>query len=159
MMGTMAGELTTVLDKAGVGYELLPHAHTEKAADEAAALGVEAAEVGKTLVLTTPAGYVRVVLPASERLDFRKVGDVLGVGKKRIHLSPEDDLARDYPEFELGAVPPLGGGRGDRVVIDTRLAERESIVVEAGSHDESVRLPTAELIRLAKAEVADICQD
>jgi Ala-tRNA(Pro) deacylase len=159
MMSTMAGELTTVLDKAGVGYELLPHAHTERAADEAAALGVEPAEVGKTLVLTTPGGYVRVVLPASERLDFGKVGDFLGVGKKRIHLSPEDDLARDYPEFELGAVPPLGGGRGDRVVIDTRLAERESIVVEAGSHDESVRLPTAELIRLAKAEVADICQD
>jgi Ala-tRNA(Pro) deacylase len=159
MMSTMAGELTIVLDKAGVGYELLPHAHTEKAADEAAALGVEPAEVGKTLVLTTPAGYARVVLPASERLDFRKVSDLLGVGKKRIHLSPEDDLARDYPEFELGAVPPLGGGRGDRVVIDTRLAERESIVVEAGSHDESVRLPTAELIRLANAEVADICQD
>jgi Ala-tRNA(Pro) deacylase len=159
MMATMAGELTTVLDKAGVGYELLPHAHTERAADEAAALGVEPAEVGKTLVLTTPAGYVRVVLPASARLDFRKVGDLLGVGKKRIHLSPEDDLARDYPEFELGAVPPLGGGRGDRVVIDTALAERDSIVVEAGSHDESVRLPTAELIRLAKAEVADICQD
>jgi Ala-tRNA(Pro) deacylase len=159
MMGTMAGELTTVLDKAGVGYELLPHAHTERAADEAAALGVEPAEVGKTLVLTTPAGYVRAVLPASARLDFRKVGDLLGVGKKRIHLSPEDDLARDYPEFELGAVPPLGGGRGDRVVIDTTLAERDSIVVEAGSHDESVRLPTAELIRLAKAEVADICQD
>jgi Ala-tRNA(Pro) deacylase len=159
MMGTMAGELTTVLDKAGVGYELLPHAHTERAADEAAALGVEPTEVGKTLVLTTPAGYVRAVLPASARLDFRKVGDLLGVGKKRIHLSPEDDLARDYPEFELGAVPPLGGGRGDRVVIDTTLAERDSIVVEAGSHDESVRLPTAELIRLAKAEVADICQD
>lgn len=155
----MAGELTTVLDNAGVGYELLPHAHTERAADEAAALGVEPAEVGKTLVLTTPAGYVRVVLPASKRLDFRKVGDLLGTGKKRIHLSPEDDLARDYPEFELGAVPPLGGGQGDRVVIDTRLAERESIVVEAGSHDESVRLPTADLVRLAQAEVADICQD
>jgi Ala-tRNA(Pro) deacylase len=159
MMSTMAGELTTVLDKAGVSYELLPHAHTERAADEAEALGVAPAEVGKTLVLTTPAGYVRAVLPASERLDFHKVGELLGVGKKRIHLSPEDDLARDYPEFDLGAVPPLGGGSGDRVLIDTRLAKRESIVVEAGSHDESVRLPTADLVRLAEAEVADICQD
>jgi Ala-tRNA(Pro) deacylase len=159
MMSTMAGELTTVLDKAGVSYELLPHAHTERAADEAEALGVAPAEVGKTLVLTTPAGYVRAVLPASERLDFRKVGELLGVGKKRIHLSPEDDLARDYPEFDLGAVPPLGDGRGDRVLLDTRLSERESIVVEAGSHDESVRLPTADLVRLAEAEVADICKE
>lgn len=154
----MARELTTALDKAGVGYELLPHAHTERAADEAEALGVAPAEVGKTLVLTTPSGYVRAVLPASERLDFRKVGEVLGVGKKSIHLSTEDDLARDYPEFDLGAVPPFGDGRGDRVLVDSRLAERPSVVVEAGSHDESVRLPTADLVRLAEAEVADICQ-
>jgi Ala-tRNA(Pro) deacylase len=158
MMSTMAGELTTALDKAGVNYELLPHAHTERAADEAEALGVAPAEVGKTLVLTTPSGYVRAVLPASERLDFRKLGELLGVGKKRIHLSTEDDLARDYPEFELGAVPPFGDGRGDRVLIDSRLAERQSVVVEAGSHDESVRLPAADLVRLADAEVADICQ-
>jgi Ala-tRNA(Pro) deacylase len=159
MMSAMAGELTTALDKEGVRYELLPHAHTERAADEAKALGVELAEVGKTLVLTTPAGYVRAVLPASERLDLRKVGELLAVGKKQVHLSTEDDLARDYPEFDLGAVPPLGGGRSDRVLIDNRLAERESIVIEAGSHDESVRVPTADLVRLAAAEIADICQD
>jgi Ala-tRNA(Pro) deacylase len=115
--------------------------------------------VGKTLVLTTPAGYVRAVLPASERLDLRKVGDVLGVGKKQVHLSTEDDLARDYPEFDLGAVPPLGGGRHDRVLIDSRLAERESVVVEAGSHDESIRIPTADLVRLTEADVADLCRE
>jgi Ala-tRNA(Pro) deacylase len=155
----MAGSLMDTLDKEGVGYERLPHAHTERAADEAKALGVPAAEVGKTLVLTTPAGYVRVVLPASERLDLRKVGDALGVGNKQVHLSTEDALARDYPEFDLGAVPPLGGGRKDRVLIDRRLAERESIVVEAGSHDESLRIPTADLVRVAEAEVVDVCKE
>ena len=155
----MAGNLTTVLDEAGVGYELLPHAHTERAADEAKALGVELAEVGKTLVLTTPSGYVRVVLPASDRLDLRKVGEHLGVGKKQVHLSTEDDLARDYPDFDLGAVPPVGGGRSDRVLVDSRLLERGSVVIEAGSHEESVRLQTADLVRIADAEVADLCQD
>jgi prolyl-tRNA editing enzyme YbaK/EbsC (Cys-tRNA(Pro) deacylase) len=39
------------------------------------------------------------------------------------------------------------------------LADRESVVLEAGSHDESVRLRTADLIGLAKAEVADIAQE
>jgi Ala-tRNA(Pro) deacylase len=155
----MAGELTDLLDKDGVQYERLPHAHTERAADEAKALGVAPDEVGKTLVLSTPAGYVRVVLPASERLDLRKVGDVLGLGKKEVHLSTEDALARDYPEFDLGAVPPLGGGRKDGVLIDSRLAERDSVVVEAGSHDESLRIPSADLVRLTDAEVVDLCKD
>lgn len=42
---------------------------------------------------------------------------------RRLHLVSEEDLARDYPEFDLGAVPPIGGGRRDPVVIDSRLAE------------------------------------
>ena len=28
-------------------------------------------------------------------------------GMKKVHLVSEGDLARDYPEFELGAVPPI----------------------------------------------------
>jgi Ala-tRNA(Pro) deacylase len=154
-----ASDLTKALDKAGVEYELLEHSHTETAAAEAEALGVDPGEVGKTLVLSSPDGNVRAVLPGSARLDVRKVRDALGVSGKRVHLLSEDALARDYKEFELGAVPPLGGTSRDRVLVDTRLAERDSVVIEAGSHDESVRLKTADLIRLTEAQVADICRD
>jgi Ala-tRNA(Pro) deacylase len=152
-------DLTRVLDDAGVRYELLPHAHTESAAAEAEALGVPPADVAKTLVVATPEGYLRAVLPASERIDLHKLREVTGGGKKKVHLASEEDLARDYPEFELGAVPPVGGGRHDRVVVDRRLAERESIVLEAGSHEQSARVRADDLVRVAEAEVADICTD
>jgi len=111
--------------------------------------------VAKTLVLVAPGGNVRAVLAASERIDLRKVGDVLGISGKNVHLASEDDLARDYPDFELGAVPPLGG-REDRVIVDERLAGRDSVVLEAGSHQKSVRLKVGDLVRLTRAEVADI---
>lgn len=156
-MGT--DDLTRVLDESGARYDLLAHAHTETALAEAEVLGVDAAEVGKTLVLTAPDGYVRAVVPASCRVDVRKVRELVGGGKKRVHLATEEDLTRDYPEFDLGAVPPVGGGRQDRVIVDRRLADRESVVLEAGSHEQSVRIPTAELVRVAHAEVADICEE
>jgi prolyl-tRNA editing enzyme YbaK/EbsC (Cys-tRNA(Pro) deacylase) len=57
----------------------------------------------------------------------------------------------------VGAVPSIGGARRDPVVIDSRLAERESVVLEAGSHQESVRIATADLLRLTNADVASIC--
>jgi Ala-tRNA(Pro) deacylase len=152
-------DLTRVLDEAGVRYELLTHVRTESAVAEAEALGIASAAVAKTLVVRTPEGYVRAVLPASERIDLRKLREVRGGGKKQVHLASEEDLARDYPEFDLGAVPPIGGGRRDPVVIDNRLAERDSLVLEAGSHEESVRIPTGDLLRVAEAEVADICTD
>jgi Ala-tRNA(Pro) deacylase len=155
-----AGErMAEALAQAGAPYELLPHAHTETAVAEAAALGVSPAEVGKTLLLTTPGGYVRAVLPATDRLDLRKVRGLVNGGKHEVRLASEDDLARDYGEFELGAVPPFGGAARDRVLLDQRLAARESVVVEAGSHDESLRVRTDDLIRLTGAQVADICQD
>src|SRR6266545_618589 len=151
-------DVTTVLDDAGVEYELLSHAHTERAADEARALGVPPRAVAKTLVLTAPEGHVRVVLLASERIDLRKARDYVK-GAKGIHLATEEELARDYPEFELGAVPPFGGTRRDRVLVDSHVAEQPSVVLEAGSHERSVRLQTAGLLELTEAEIVDICKE
>jgi hypothetical protein len=65
----------------------------------AGALGMASVDVVKTLVVTAPEGYVRVVLPASERIDLRKLPDIRVGGKKKVHLASEEDLARD------GAVP------------------------------------------------------
>ena len=151
--------ITAALDEAGSDYDILPHPHTESAQAEAAALGVSPAEVAKTLVVTTPDGYLRAVLPASERIDMRKLAEAHGDSKKQLHLATEDDLRRDYAEFELGAVPPFGGARTDEVVVDARLARRDSVVLEAGSHDTSIRLKTADLIRVANAQVADISRE
>jgi len=150
-------ELTSVLDQAGVEYELLSHEHTERAVDEAEALGLPPQAVAKTLVLIAAEGHVRVVLPASEWIDLRKVRAYVEGGKS-IHLATEDELAGDYPEFELGAVPPFGGA-GDRVLIDSRVAEQPSVVLEAGTHEQSVRMATADLLELTKAEVVDVCKE
>jgi Ala-tRNA(Pro) deacylase len=155
----MATKVKSVLDDAGVEYDVLPHAHTESATAEAEALGLSADDVAKTLVITTPDGYLRAVVPASCRIDLRKLGELAGTNRKHVHLASEDDLSRDYSEFPLGAVPPVGGSRRDKVVVDTRVAERDSVVVEAGSHEESVRLRTEDLVRITEAAVGDICSE
>ena len=151
-------DLISALDRAGVSYERLAHHHVESASAEAAVLGLSLDEVAKTLVLKTPAGFIRTVIPASCRIDVRKVSDLLGESRKRIELATEDELARRYPEFELGAVPPFGGS-DDGVIIDPQITHREWVVLEAGSHDESVRILTTDLLGLTRAQIADICED
>jgi Ala-tRNA(Pro) deacylase len=66
--------------------------------------------VAKTLVLKAPAGFVRAVLPSSCRVDVRKLAEAVGESRKHVGLATEDELAQEYPEFELGAVPPFGAG-------------------------------------------------
>jgi tRNA-splicing ligase RtcB len=141
-----------------LGYELIRHPPAASASAEAELVGVPLAEVAKTLVLRTPLGYVRAVLPASERLDLHKARRLLGAGKA-VALASDDELARDYPEFELGALPPVGGRRVDRVLVDRRLLEHASIVLAAGVRDQSLRLRPADLVLLAGGEVCDLARE
>ena len=151
--------LTRALDEAGIAYELLPHVHTESALAEAQALGLPADDVAKTLIVKTREGYLRAVVPASDRLDERKLRDITDGSKKEVHLASEDELRRDYPDFDLGAVPQVGGTRRDPVIVDSRVKARASVVLEAGSHEQSVRVASDDLVRAAGAEVADICKE
>jgi len=148
--------LVDVLEQASIAYELISHPRTTTARAEARVLGLDADEVAKTVVLTTPNGFVRAVLPASERLDLGKAQTILGT--KDVRLATEEALAGAYPDFELGAVPPLAGVGGDRVLLDRKVCERESVVLEAGTHEKSVRLRTEDLVKLSGGQIVDLCQ-
>ncbi len=147
--------LTDLLDQAAIAYELIEHPRTTTARAEARVLGIEPEEVAKTVVLTTPNGFVRAVVPASERIDLRKAKAVLET--EDVGLASEEVLAGAYPSFELGAVPPLPGDSGDLVLIDRRLCERDTVVLEAGTHKTSARLRTADLVTLSGARLVDLC--
>ncbi len=154
----MIEQMVRYLEHEHVPYELIPHPRSETAREEARALGLSPDQVAKTVVVVTSHGYVRAVVPASARLDLHKLTRLLGLPHDA-RLATEDELAVAYPGFELGAVPPLGGPGGDRTVVDRRLAERETVVVDAGSHSESLRLKTSDLLVHAIAEVGDITEE
>lgn len=154
----VAEQVAKLLEDAGVEFEPLPHERTQSAGDEARTLGLPPDAVAKTVVLATPEGHVRAVLPASQKLDLHKVRTVLGLTSKEVSLLGEQELAQHYPEFELGAVPPFGG-RADRVLVDRRVVDHDHVVLEAGTHDTSVRLRTSDLLGLTAARVLDLCQD
>lgn len=143
------------LEEHGFPYELLLHAPTMRAVDEARALGLPGDEVGKTVVCATPDGYVRAVVQASDRLSLPKLRELVGGGQET-RLATEEELAGAFPMFELGAVPPFAGPEGDRVLVDRAVAHHETLVVEAGTHQQSIRMRVPDLVALAGAEVADI---
>jgi len=144
--------LTEALAAAEAAFEILPHRRTESARAEARAVGYPPELVAKTVVVTVRGRRIRVVVPASKRLNMEKLAAVVGDGVRLLH---EDELARAYPEFELGAVPPLGGP-DDGALVDVRVAEQASVIVEAGAHDVSLKIPANHLIAAAHADVADV---
>jgi prolyl-tRNA editing enzyme YbaK/EbsC (Cys-tRNA(Pro) deacylase) len=146
-------ELAQELADERLDYELITHDRTLSARREAQTLGIDPSRVAKTVVLTDGYGdFVRVVVPATRRVDMQKAWALLGY---RFRLATERELVGAYPMFELGAVPPFGGPK-DTVVVDESFAADGPVVIEAGTHEQSMRLPAKELISVSRAWIADI---
>jgi Ala-tRNA(Pro) deacylase len=150
--------VTRYLDEQGVGYEVVEHKTTYTAAEEARAAGVAAEDAAKTLALRDEEGYRLAVIPASERLDLEKVRDLLGAGKS-LRLATEDEMGSDFPDFELGALPPLGPLLPAAEVVDRRLLDHDRILCTGGDHRHGVLIDPQDLVELVQPKVADVCED
>ena len=82
---------------------------------------------------------------ASGRLDMHLVQEA--VGDRHVRLATEEELLRDFPGFELGALPPLGSLLGAPLYLDQQVLQHETVAFAAGSQTESVQLKTADLLQ------------
>jgi len=152
--------MTTVGDylrARGIQTEEISHGSTHSALGEAALLGVPAKEVAKTIVLDTRRGRALAVIPASERLDMGLVHKAVGDAHAR--LASEEELQRDYPDFELGAFPPLGSLLDAPLYVDPKVMQGETVVFAAGTADTSLRATTHDLFRDENPVVAPLVKE
>jgi Ala-tRNA(Pro) deacylase len=157
--GTTLGvaRVTHWLEERGVDFELVTHPETFTAVDEAQAAGVPAGHVAKTLALREQDSYRLVVIPASRRLDLSRVRG-LGGRSPHLRLASEHEIARDFPHFKVGALPPFGPLLPAPEIVDIRLLYHDRILCGAGDHRHAVSLDPRELLRIAEPQVADICE-
>jgi Ala-tRNA(Pro) deacylase len=149
--------VTAFLDTQGVGYDVVEHRPTFSAAAEARASGAELFEAAKTLALHDRGGYRMAVIPATHRLDMGRMRDLLG-GTNHMRLASEAELERDFPMFDVGAMPPLGTMMPMPEVFDVHLLYHSQILCAGGDHRHSVRIDPRDLLRVSEARVASLCE-
>jgi len=142
-------QVTEYLQTRGVPFEPIAHQQAYTSIDEARALGIEASEVLKTVAVRAAGGYALMALLATGRLDMHLVQEA--VGDRHVRLATEQELLRDFPGFELGALPPLGSLLGAPLYVDQQVLQHDTVVVAAGSQTESVQLHTADLLHHEQA--------
>jgi len=138
-------QVTEHLETHGVPFEPIAHQQADTSIDEARALGIDASEVVKTVAVRVAGGYALMAVPATGRLDMHLVQ--AAVGDRHVRLATEQELLRDFPGVELGALPPLGSLLGAPLYVDPEVLQHETVVFAAGSQTESVQLKTADLLR------------
>jgi Ala-tRNA(Pro) deacylase len=155
---TPIGLVTSHLDELGIAYEVVEHPRGMTAAAEARAAGVTPENAAKSVLLRDADGYRLAVVPASERVDLHKLRELLDAGKD-LRLASEDEMAAEFPGFELGAIPPLGEMLPAAEVIDRRVLDHERVLCNGGDHSHSLLLDPRDLVRASSAVEADICED
>jgi len=148
--------VTAFLERHGAPYEVVEHERTQTAAAEARAAGVPAADVAKTIVLRDDEGLRLAVIPASERLDMRKLRQALA--SRSLRLVTESEMADEFDEIEVGAVPPFGSMFDALELVDERLLEHDRILCSGGDHEHAILVDPRDVVRAGEARVADICQ-
>jgi Ala-tRNA(Pro) deacylase len=67
------------------------------------------------------------------------------LGDNHARLATEEELGRDFPDYQLGALPPLGALVGANVYVDPEVLGHDTVVFAAGTQTESVKMQTQEL--------------
>jgi Ala-tRNA(Pro) deacylase len=150
---------TQHLDEQGIAYEVVKHEQAFGAASEAAVSGVPPDDAAKSVLLHDAEGYRLAVILASDRLDLRKLSSLLETQKAKPRLATEEEMRADFPEFELGAIPPFGEMLPAPEIVDRRVLDHDRVLCNGGDHIHSVLLDPKEIVRAAGARVADICED
>jgi Ala-tRNA(Pro) deacylase len=140
-----------------IRFEVAPHMGAYTAKSEAKALGLPADYVLKVVLLHVEDGYALAVLPASRRIDMNLVMGV--VPDPRVRLATEDEITARFPEFELGAIPPLPALLGVRAYVDPTVFEPDEVAFADGRQTESFIASPRELFWGQDVFVAPISRD
>lgn len=123
------------------------------AAQAAAQLGVEAAQIANSLVFSADGSPLLVMASGGHRVDTGKIAAQVGASKVD---RADPDFVRAHTGFAIGGVAPVGHPEPLRTLVDTHLAAYDEVWAAAG-HPHAV-FPTtyAELLVLTGGEPADV---
>ena len=153
-----------LLDKAKVAYQLVPYEVDENdlsATHVADQLGENVAQVFKTLVLHgDKSGYFVCVIPGADEVDLKKAAKA--VGEKSIALLHEMIPVKDLlplTGYIRGGCSPIGMKKHFPTYIHHTAGQFDHIYVSAGQRGLQIRIAPEDLIREARAEVAELIRD
>lgn len=141
--------LQRLLDEARTGYAVLPHRDADTAQEVAATSHVKGRRLAKVVVMRDIEGAdFLVVVPADVAIDASALRRV--TGRIGVRLEDERELARLFPDCEVGAMPPFGHLYHMPMFVDPCLLEDVDVFFQAGNHHEIVLMRTAEYSRIAR---------
>ena len=148
-----------LLEGKKVPYEAIVYRATERdAVVVAQELGVSAAQLFKTLVVTRERGKPLLVMtPADRQLDLKKMAQA--VGEKKLWMAGHAE-AEELTGQQVGGISALLlVNKGFDIVLDASAQNYEEIYISAGEKGINLRVPVAGLVKITNADLYDVAAE
>jgi Ala-tRNA(Pro) deacylase len=146
-------QLERYLRQEQVEYQIQHHAVAFTAQQIAESEHISGKRVVKSIVVLADNKKILLALPASLRVDLDKVRAYLKT--RDVHLAHEYEFKADFPDCDVGTMPPFGNLYGIPVYVEQSLTRQETIVFPIGTRTETMSLKYADFERLVHPTAID----
>lgn len=146
----------TAAAERGLDIELRPRPEARSLVEAASLLGLQPADIIKTLVVKRADDtYLFALIPGDRAISWPKLRALVGVNRLQL---PDPALALAATGYERGTIVPIGSTTAWPVYADESIRGRR-IAMGAGAHGYSLFVEADALIATFEATVADISQE
>ena len=136
-----------------VPFEMQRHPVAYTSQDVAMSEHIPSQMMAKVAIAFADATMIMLVLPASHRIDLTRLRR--HIRAQHVHLASEQEIETAFPDCEVGAMPPFGNLYQLPVYVDQLPAEDHTIVLQAGTHTDTISMKYADFARVVKPIVGD----
>jgi len=148
---------TLLLDKLGIAYTLHPYAYDPDAPrvglQAAEALGIEASQTFKTLMLEVDGKPVCAVIPSDMEASLKKVAAVFGGKSAQMMKVPDAERLTGY---RVGGIGPFGQKRHVPTAFDETIELWDVAYINAGQRGLLLSIAPADAVKAADGKIADL---
>lgn len=148
------GRVRRFLEEREIFFEMLHHRRDYTAQETAQDTHTPGREFAKAVVVCVDGDYLIAALPAHHHVDLEKLRRALSA--KHARLATEEEMARLFPDCDVGAEPPFGILYGLPTYLAVALEDDEWITFNAGTHEEVIRMRFRDFERLVHARLIDL---
>ncbi len=145
--------LARFLEEGKIPFRTVTHPEAFTAQQVAQASHVPGHSFAKSVIVNVDGKIWMAVVPATERVDLRRMQACLAA--KKVRLASEAEFAPLFVGCDIGAMPIFGSLYDIPVIVSHELTENEEIAFTAGTHRDIVRIRTSDYLAAEKPNVCE----
>jgi prolyl-tRNA editing enzyme YbaK/EbsC (Cys-tRNA(Pro) deacylase) len=153
-------DVQAALDRLGLGVQIRffenSTATSQMAADN---IGCTLGQIVKSLAFIVDGKPVVVLASGDQRVDDKKLAELLGVGRKKVKIASAEECVAVYG-YEPGGIPPVGHRTaGLPIYIDDSLQRYEQLYAAGGAHNAIFPITLTQLQSATGGQIANVRRD